>query len=121
MKEKTLSNPDDSETPSVEQVASDALFASSSYCGEGPNQGLIVPREPHDGEGYATLACGGTEVRISYTVLHMLCGQVSTGHTGDFQVTDTKRLLKGLHAITCEAGNGHCGANAGRQLSGTEE
>lgn len=104
-----MKSPEENRLTPGQGLSSADLLAS--YCGEAPNQGLLIPREIHEGEGYATLACGGTEVRLSYTILHMLCGQIASGHLGTYQVSDRRETLKGFHAITCEAGLGKCGAN----------
>jgi len=78
-----------------------------SYYGHEPDQGLIDL--VHGDEGFATLVCGGTEVKIGFTILHMLCNKISTGQTGDYQWSDTKDLYKAVCSITCEASLGRKG------------
>jgi hypothetical protein len=74
-----------------------------TYCGQRAHQGRLTPREPGPGEGYALLRCGGTEVVLSYTVLHRLCGHVVMGAHGDPDVGQNGAVLRALRAITCEA------------------
>lgn len=75
-----------------------------TYMGQPANQGRLTPLELHNGEGYAVLKCGGTEVVLSYTLLHHLRFDV------DPQSPLFARLVsaqKALQAITCEASLGH--------------
>jgi hypothetical protein len=76
-----------------------------TYHGQPLNQGTLTPRAIHDGEGYAELRCGGTRVRLSYTVLHALSSLIDLrGYRGDFQAM--AETIKALHAVTGEAAEG---------------
>jgi hypothetical protein len=77
-----------------------------TYMGERPNQGRIVPREPHPGEGFAVLICGGTSVVLSYTILAEMCGDLAEGAHGKTFFMDAARTRHAMHAITSEAANG---------------
>ena len=48
------------------------LLNEPTHCGQKANRGKITAGEVYDGEGYAILKCGNTEVKIGYTTLHNL-------------------------------------------------
>lgn len=70
----------------------------ASHMGSLPDRGIINQVLP--GEGYATLVCGDTEVRIGYTQLSALIfeGGVHTAAT-----------RSAINSIICEASLGHTG------------
>jgi hypothetical protein len=78
-----------------------------SYKGENANQGRLVPREVHEGEGWALLKCGNTEVVLSYTILHQMSGHLAVGSRGDSNVKEYGACQRAINAITCEASLGN--------------
>lgn len=79
---------------------------TATFCGQSPDRGRIIIGKEFPGEGYAVAKCGGTEVQISYTILHNLIIDISPNPllTGDQQ-----QLQKALHSLTCEASLGRTG------------
>lgn len=75
----------------------------ATYMGQPANQGRLAPAEPRNGEGYATLKCGGTEVVLSYTMLHHLRFVVDPE---SLMFAQQAAAQKALEAITCEASIG---------------
>ena len=78
-----------------------------THRGQEANQGRMIPRNPHEGEGFALVLCGGTEILLSYTVLHRLCGHLAMGAHHDANVRENGAVLRAFCAITCEASQGH--------------
>jgi hypothetical protein len=73
--------------------------ANATYNGQPPNRGTLVPYEVN-GEGFAVLRCGGTEVLLSYTLLHHLSFHVDPQSS---MFAPMVRAQNALDAITCEA------------------
>lgn len=85
-----------------------------TYNGQPCNQGLLTPGPEYD-EGYAVLACGGTEVRLTYTMLNYLTGWIAMGARGTSSAIplDTiKEVKDAFDAITGEAAQGCRGPTA---------
>ncbi len=75
-----------------------------TFAGAEANQGLIDLRHPNRPEGHAVLKCGGTEVKIPYTLLwgiHLAINQFTTDFEG------MCLLSKAINSITCEANLGN--------------
>jgi hypothetical protein len=70
------------------------------------DQGRLTPRPLHPGEGYAVIRCGGTEVVVSYTLLHAL--DIELASASPFWGS-LVALRRALNAITCEASLGRTG------------
>jgi len=84
---------------------------SPTYNGQRLNQGLLTPGPQYD-EGYAVLTCGGTEVRLTYTMLSYLNGWIAMGAHGASSAIplDTIKAVKdAFNAITGEAAQGFRG------------
>ena len=75
-----------------------------TFNGAKANQGTIDLRYPDAPEGYAILKCGGTEVKIPYTLLNGISLRVGQ-HTTQF--AGMCSLSKAINSITCEASLGH--------------
>lgn len=78
-----------------------------THMGQPSDQGLIVIGDQHEGEGYAVLRCGNTEVRISYTVLHHL--EIRVPDIWSTKSSELGALRRAVHSITCEASLGRTG------------
>ena len=78
----------------------------ATFNGRGANQGLIDLGAPDHKEGYAVLKCGGTQVKISYTLLVNLSIHIDSAST---HFRDMCSLSKAIDAITCEASLGNKG------------
>jgi hypothetical protein len=90
----------------LEFYKSYGISTDPKYMGESPERGLLVVGKQYPNEGYATIRCGGTEVRIGYSLLHHL--QIVL--EGDSPVfSDLCDLSRALHSITCEASLGRKG------------
>jgi len=79
---------------------------NATYKGQKPNQGIIIPLEPHGSEGFAVLSCGGTQVMLSYTALHLLSGWIACGSAGYDEVRTSGAIKGAIDAICCEASAG---------------
>lgn len=95
-----------------EFYGSHGIDTTPRYRGQEYNQGLIVPLKPFpDGEGgeegYAVLKCGGTEVHLSFTLLHNL--NIERPHKDNPFWSEIHATRKAFDAIRCEASEGHKG------------
>ena len=82
-----------------------------TYNGQSLNQGVLTPGPQYD-EGYAVLACGGTEVRLTYTMLNYLSGWIARGAQGAstaIPLETIKAVRDSIDAITGEAAHGSRG------------
>jgi len=79
-----------------------------TYNGQRLNQGLLTPGPQYD-EGYAVLACGGTEVRLTYTMLQYISGWIAMGANGASAAIPLDTIggvRRAFDAITGEAAQG---------------
>lgn len=81
--------------------------AAATYCGQSINAGEIEPLPIRDEEGYALLSCGGTQILLSYTALHLIHGWLASGTHGYDAVRDSGAILRALAAIAAEAAEGN--------------
>lgn len=77
-----------------------------TYKGEKLNQGKLIPMAlpKLTPGGHALLKCGGTEVILSYTALHLITGWLAIGAHKYDGVRDSNAIIRAFCAITCEAG-----------------
>jgi len=80
--------------------------SEATYMGQKANQGVLTPGRLYPKEGYASLRCGGTEVRIGYTLLHHMRIDIDSASSAFIELSE---LSKALYAITCEASLGKTG------------
>jgi hypothetical protein len=80
-----------------------------TYCGERADRGLIMVGRHFPNEGYAVMRCGGTEVRIGYSLLHILRLVIDKD---SMMFSDLCELQRAFHSITCEASLGRNGDEA---------
>ena len=80
-------------------------MTDASYCGERPDQGRLAPFD-FPAEGAATLVCGGTAVRLSYSALGLMSGWLSVGSRGYDQTAISGAIIRAVNAVTCEASLG---------------
>ena len=80
---------------------SHGIDTTPTFHGQKQNQGRIIAGDVFPDEGYAVLACGGTEVVISATILHYL--RVEAPDFWSHIWPGMNDLQKGIHAIACEA------------------
>ncbi|HEY3694201.1 hypothetical protein [Phenylobacterium sp.] len=73
-----------------------------TYCGQPPNQGELSPHL-FEGEGFATLQCGGTTVSLGYGALHLITGWLAIGAHGYGRQHISGPINHAFQAITCEA------------------
>lgn len=78
----------------------------ATYMGQKPDMGKIVPTEVFPGEGFASLKCGNTEVVLTYSALHKICGHLAVGAVGDWNAKDCSAIQRAFQSITCEASLG---------------
>ena len=74
-----------------------------TYMGQPANQGRLIPAPLFPNEGFAVLKCGGTEIVLSYTLLHHLRFEL---HKDDSCWLQIVKANEALAAITCEASIG---------------
>ena len=85
-----------------------------TYYGEKADQGTLIPLELFPNEGFAVLSCGGTEVVLSYTALHLICGWIALGAHNYDSVRVSSAISRGFSAVTCEAASGRTPNQEGR-------
>ena len=81
-------------------------MASSTFCGKTINAGNIDPL-PIRGEGFALLSCGGTQIRLSYTALHLIHGWLAVGKHDYPFIRDANAIQDAFASITAEAAEGN--------------
>jgi hypothetical protein len=81
------------------------MVTDATYCGQRPDQGRLAPFD-FPAEGAATLVCGGTAVRLSYSALGLISGWLSVGSRGYDQTAISGAIIQAVNAVTCEASLG---------------
>jgi hypothetical protein len=77
-----------------------------TYKGQPANLGRVVVGQAFPGEGYAVIRCGGTEVQVSYTLLHAMHLDIDPHSYHWSHLCD---LSRALDSIKCEASIGRTG------------
>ena len=83
-----------------------AYSDSPTYMGASCDQGEIVIDPIYPNEGYAIIKCGGTSIKVGYTVLNYV---VANNHGQHPFFTAISELNMALNAIKCEAMVGNTG------------
>lgn len=84
------------------QVPVEAIVHKPTYCGQSADRGEITAGRLYPGEGYATITCGNTTVKIGYTTLaSMVLKPEPSRH-----FNDQCDFIRAFHSIVCEASLG---------------
>ena len=83
------------------------LLHKPTYCGQEADRGRIVAGQEYDGEGYAILKCGNTEVKLGYTTLHDLHIAIPPGDSACWGTA--VEVERALNSIKVEAMLGRTG------------
>lgn len=76
------------------------IDTTPNYMGQTCDKGKIEIEPIYPGEGYAIIKCGGTEIKVGYSILHHVRLDIS-GESSRFAALCA--LQDALFSITCEA------------------